>query len=79
MLSFKQTDLDENPFLMMDEEGEEEAELEAAVERLQSRDHNESLMRLAKESGKELYMSLENSQRRARITSAVCSAFYSVR
>lgn len=63
---------------MMDEDGDEEAELESAVERLQSRAHNELLMRFAKESGKELYISLDNSQRRAKITSMVSSSLNSI-
>lgn len=46
-------------------------ELESAVERLQSREHDESLMRLAKDSGKEIYSHLNSGQRRARITSMV--------
>lgn len=58
---------------MIDEEGDDEAEIESAVERLQSREHNESLMRLAKETGKELYITLSNSQRRAKIASTVRS------
>ncbi|XP_046441578.1 PDZ domain-containing protein 8-like isoform X1 [Daphnia pulex] len=62
-------DPEENPFLSAEDDVDELVELETAVERLQSREHDESLMRLAKDSGKEIYSHLNSGQRRARITS----------
>ena len=70
-----QVDPEENPFLSAEEDVDELVELETAVERLQSREHDESLMRLAKDSGKEIYSHLNSGQRRARITSMVRSVF----
>lgn len=55
----------------MDEENEEASELETVVERLQVRDHNESLIRLAKESGRKLWNHLDVEKRRNKISSMV--------
>lgn len=66
-------ELDENPFLSAEEDIDELVELESAVERLQTRDHDESLMRLAKDSGKEIYSHLNTVQRRTKISSMVRS------
>ncbi|XP_057376466.1 PDZ domain-containing protein 8-like isoform X1 [Daphnia carinata] len=62
-------DPEENPFLSTEEDVDELVELESAVDRLQSREHDESLMRLAKDSGKEIYSHLNSGQRRNRISS----------
>ncbi len=66
-------DLEDNPFLSAEEDVDELVELESAVDRLQSREHDESLMRLAKDSGKEIYSHLNSGQRRNRISSMVRS------
>lgn len=58
----------------MDEENEETSELETLVERLQVRDHNESLIRLAKESGRKLWNHLDVEKRRNKISSMVLQA-----
>lgn len=68
-----QVELDENPFVSAEEDLDELVELESAVERLQSRDHDESLMRLAKDSGKEIYSHLNTAQRRTKISAMVRS------
>ncbi|XP_045024455.1 PDZ domain-containing protein 8-like isoform X1 [Daphnia magna] len=62
------SDLEGNPF-QVDEENEEASELETVVERLQVRDHNESLIRLAKESGRKLWNHLDVEKRRNKISS----------
>lgn len=46
-------------------------ELHTAVERLLSREYDESLVRLAKESGRELYNHLSTSDRHSKIASMV--------
>ena len=55
----------------MDAENEEENELELVVERLQVRDHNESLVRMAKDSGRKLWFHLDVEKRRNKISSMV--------
>lgn len=55
----------------MDEENEEMAEIESVVERLQARDHNESLVRLAKDSGRKLFSQLDVEKRRNKISAMV--------
>lgn len=67
---FKKSDLEGNPF-HVDEENEETAELESVLERLQARDHNEALVRLAKDSGRKLFCHLDADKRRNRISSMV--------
>ncbi len=66
----KKSDLEGNPF-HVDEENEETAELESVLERLQARDHNEALVRLAKDSGRKLFYHLDAEKRRNRISSMV--------
>ena len=55
----------------MSVEDDELDELEVLVERLQARNHDETLIRLAKDSGKGVYSHLSNAQRRLKISSAV--------
>ncbi|EFX86131.1 hypothetical protein DAPPUDRAFT_97942 [Daphnia pulex] len=69
LVLFFKVDPEENPFLSAEDDVDELVELETAVERLQSREHDDLLMRLAKDSGKEIYSHLNSGQRRARITS----------
>ena len=52
----------------MDEENEETNELELVLERLQARDHNESLVRMAKDSGRKLWNHLDLEKRRNKIS-----------
>ena len=59
-------------------EDDEVDELESSVKKLQSRKHDETLIGLAKDSGKELFSQLSNSQRRLKISSAVNSMSKSV-
>lgn len=66
----QKSDLEGNPF-HVDEENEETAELESVLERLQARDHNESLVRLAKDSGRKLFSHLDAEKRRQKISSMV--------
>lgn len=65
-----QSDLEGNPF-QVDEENEETNELESVLERLQVRDHNESLVRMAKDSGRKLWNHLDVEKRRNKISSMV--------
>lgn len=69
-LSVSQSDLEGDPF-HVDEENDEMTELQLVVERLQSRDHNESLVRLAKDTGRKVFSKLEPEKRRAKIHSMV--------
>ena len=69
---FSQSDLEGDPF-DVDEENEELAELDSLVERLQARNHNEALVRLAKDSGKKLFSHLDAVKRRNKISSMVCT------
>ncbi|XP_046641767.1 PDZ domain-containing protein 8-like isoform X2 [Daphnia pulicaria] len=62
------SDLEGNPF-QVDEENEETNELESVLERLQARDHNESLVRMAKDSGRKLWNHLDVEKRRNKISS----------
>lgn len=56
----------------MDEDNDERAEIDSVVERLQARDHNESLVRLAKDSGRKLFHQLTDvEKRRNKISSMV--------
>lgn len=69
--------VEENPFIIVAQDDRSDelvelAELEAAVGRLQSkevREHNESFIQLAKDSGKGLYGHLSISDRRTKISS----------
>ena len=72
-IQLQQIDSEDNPFLSAEEDGDELVELESAVERLQSREHDETLMRLAKDSGKEIYSHLNSGNRRIKISSMVRS------
>ena len=67
---YYQSDLEGNPF-QVDEENEETNELELVLERLQARDHNESLVRMAKDSGRKLWSHLDLEKRRNKISSMV--------
>lgn len=64
------SDLEGNPF-QVDPENEEIAEIESLLERLQARDHNESLLRLAKDLGPKLFGQLDVEKRRNKISSMV--------
>ena len=61
----------DNPFLVSAQDDVDLDEMELLVLRLQSRNHDESLIRLAKDSGKGIFSHLTNSQRRLKISSAV--------
>ncbi len=71
--------VEENPFIIVAQDDRSDelvelAELEAAVGRLQTkevREHNESFIQLAKDSGKGLYGHLSISDRRTKISSMV--------
>lgn len=63
----------DNPFLLSAEDDDLD-DMELLVERLQLRNHDESLIRLAKDSGKAVFSHLSNSQRRIKISSAVRSS-----
>lgn len=58
-----------NPFQVTMEN--EVSEMEAAVERLQTWNHNESLVKLAKSSGKFVFNHLSGGDRRAKLSSMV--------
>ena len=73
-LSLK-SDLADNPF-EMEAENDEDMEIEAVVERLEARDHNESLVRLAKDTGRKVFSNLDHEKRRIKVLSLVyCAAF----
>ena len=63
-----------NPFQVTMEN--EVSEMEAAVERLQAWNNNESLVKLAKSSGKFLFNHLSGEDRRAKLSSMVNQHYY---
>lgn len=52
-------------------EGDEQYAVEAAVDRLQAREHDESLVRMAKVTGRNLFGHLGLEDRRAKLSSLV--------
>lgn len=82
MVMMKSDDDQSNPFDGITPEdaglGEEE-ELEAAVERLQSREYSESLIGMAKDSGRSLYRHLSSADRLRKISSMVGCCYLRVK
>lgn len=75
---YLKSDLAGHPF-EMDADNDEDMEIEAVVERLQARDHNESLVRLAKDTGRKVFSNLDHEKRRIKVLSLVrCNPFIHV-